>query len=337
MEALIAITYKCNAQCKMCNIWKFPSKNKDEVTVDDLKKIPSGLKFANITGGEPFLRQDIDKIIEVILPKTKRLVISTNGFYTEKIIEVAKKFPKIGVRVSLEGLPKTNDEVRGMKDGFDHGIRTLINLHQMGFKDIGFGITVGNHNSKDLLELYHLANWLKLEFATAAMHNTYYFHKFDNKFQDEKAITDEFKQLTKELLHSNKPKNWFRAYFNYGLINYINGNKRVLPCEMGTDVFFVDPFGDVFPCNGMNWKMGSLKTQSFDEIWNSEQAKKVRENVKNCPKQCWMVGSASPAIKKSKLTAIKWILKNKFSKEIDFGCVEKKTPIQSASLPIKKE
>jgi MoaA/NifB/PqqE/SkfB family radical SAM enzyme len=224
-----------------------------------------------------------------------------------------------------------------MKDGFDHGIRTLINLHQMGFKDIGFGITIGNHNSKDLLELYHLAKWLKLEFATAAMHNTYYFHKFDNRFQDTGAITDEFKQLTKELLHSNNPKSWFRAYFNYGLINYINGKKRILPCEMGTDVFFVDPFGDVFPCNGMNWKMGNLKKQSFEEIWNSEQAKKVRENVKNCPKQCWMVGSASPAIKKSKMTAIKWILRNKFAKEIDFSEVEEENPIQRASVPIENK
>ncbi len=324
MEALIAVTYRCNAKCHMCNIWQYPTKPKAELTADDLKKLPDGLSFANITGGEPFLRDDIEALVKVVLKKTKRLVISTNGYFTEKIITLAKKYPELGFRVSIEGLPHTNDELRGLKDGFDHGLRTLIQLHDLGVKDIGFGITVSDKNAKDLIELYSLAKWMNLEFATAAMHNTYYFHKFDNKFENKKNITHEFKRLVKELLKSKKPKDWFRAYFNYGLINYINGNERLLPCEMGTDVFFIDPYGEVYPCNGMDWSMGNIKKQKFKDIWNSKKAEDVRSKVKHCDKNCWMVGSASPAIKKSKKTAIKWIIKNKLKKEIDFSCVEKK-------------
>ena len=323
MEALIAITYRCNARCHMCNIWKNQTKKEEEITVEDIRKIPDGLAFANITGGEPFLREDIEEIVKTVLKKTKRLVISTNGYFTEKIVKLARKYPQVGFRVSIEGLPKANDELRGLKDCFDHGIRTLIELHELGLKDIGFGITVSDKNAKDLMELYHLAKWLNLEFATAAIHNTYYFHKQDNQFKDRKPVIDEFKKLIKELLKSNKPKNWFRAYFNYGLINYINGNKRLLPCEMGTDVFFMDPFGEVHPCNGINWSMGNIKKQSFNQIWNSKEAKEIRRKVKNCPKNCWMVGSASPAIKKQKFKVLKWILKNKFAKKIDYGCVEK--------------
>jgi MoaA/NifB/PqqE/SkfB family radical SAM enzyme len=323
MEALICVTYRCNAKCHMCNIWKYPTDKRKEITVKDLEKLPDGLEFANITGGEPFLREDIEQLVKTVLKKTKRLVISTNGYYTEKIVALAKKYPQIGVRVSIEGLPAANDELRGLKDGFDHGIRTLIELHELGLKDIGFGITVSDRNAKDLLELYHLAKWLGLEFATAATHNTYYFHKFDNEFKQKKAVTGEFKKLVKELLKSKKPKDWFRAYFNYGLINYINENKRLLPCEMGTDVFFLDPYGEVYPCNGMNWSMGNIKKQSFDEIWNSKQAEEVRDNVKNCTKNCWMVGSASPAMKKEKIKVGKWIIKNQLRKDVDFSCVER--------------
>jgi len=321
MEALIALTYRCNAKCHMCNIWKHQSKTQEETTAADIRKIPDGLAFANITGGEPFLRQDIEEIVRIVLGKTKRLVISSNGYFTEKIVALARKYPQIGIRVSIEGLPKANDELRGLKDGFDHGIRTLIELHELGLKDIGFGITVNDRNAKDLMELYHLAKWLGLEFATAATHNTYYFHKFDNGFKDSKAITTEFKRLVAELLKSNKPKDWFRAYFNYGLINFINGKGRLLPCEMGTDVFFMDPFGEIYPCNGMNWSMGNIKKQSFDEIWNSPAAKKVRENVSKCDKGCWMIGSASPAIKKDKMAALKWIAKSKIQ-GVDYSCVE---------------
>jgi len=35
-------------------------------------------------------------------------------------------------------LPKANDELCGIKDGFDQGIRTLIELKYMGMKDIVF-------------------------------------------------------------------------------------------------------------------------------------------------------------------------------------------------------
>lgn len=93
------------------------------------------------------------------------------------------------------------------------------------------------------------------------------------------------------LLKSKRPKDWFRAYFNFGLINYIKGNQRLLPCEMGQNGFFFDPWGDVLPCNGMDKKqsMENLKEQSWDEIWNSEKAKEVRQIVKDCKKNCWMI------------------------------------------------
>ncbi len=315
MEGLIAVTYKCNAKCYMCNTWQYPTKNSEEITVKDIEKIPSGLKFANITGGEPFVRDDIEEIISVVKKKTNRLVISTNGYFTEKMIDVAKKNRDIGFRISIEGLPAANDELRGLKDGFDHGLRSLLRLHELGFSDIGFGITVSDRNAKDLNELYSLAEWLGVEFATAAVHNTYYFHKFDNDIKDKEMVTGEFQKLIDRLLCSNQPKKWFRAYFNHGLINFINGNKRFLPCAMGTDVFFMDPFGEIRPCNGLEMSMGNIKNKTFDEIWNSDEAKKVREAVTCCDKNCWMVGSAAPAMKKEILKPMMWIARNKWGKK----------------------
>ena len=65
-------------------------------------------------------------------------------------------------------------------------------------------------------------------------------------------VAKNFEKLVNELLRSNSPKKWFRAYFNHGLINYIYGQKRLLPCDMSFDTFFIDPYGDVMPCNGTN-------------------------------------------------------------------------------------
>ena len=51
---------------------------------------------------------------------------------------------------------------------------------------------------------------------------------------------------------------------------------------MSFDTFFIDPYGDVMPCNGTKDKevMGNLNNQSWDELWNSpEAAKFVRRFV----------------------------------------------------------
>jgi len=251
MEAAIITTYRCNARCQMCNIWRFPTKKEEEFKAEILSKLPR-LSFCNITGGEPFLRDDIEEIIDILKKKAKRIVISTNGYLTDKIVDIAKKNRDIGIRISIEGLPSANDELRGIKGGFDHGLRTLLELQRLKLKDIGFGITVSDRNAKDMLELYQLAKVMNVEFATAVVHNSYYFHSYNNKILNKEEVISCFKELIYDLLKTKRVKNWFRAYFNYGLINYIKGNRRLLPCGAGKDMFFLDPRGEVRPCNGMN-------------------------------------------------------------------------------------
>lgn len=78
----------------------------------------------------------------------------------------------------------------------------------MGIKDVGFGITVSDRNSKDMIELYRLADTMGVEFATATVHNSYYFHKADSAVSDPEMIAGEFEKIALELLRTNKPKNW---------------------------------------------------------------------------------------------------------------------------------
>ncbi len=312
MEAAVITTYRCTNRCRMCNTWKHPSREEEEFRPSLLEKLPN-LSFCNITGGEPFLRDDIGEIIHILAAKAKRVVISTNGYLTDRIVRVLKNTRQVGVRVSLEGLPSTNDALRGVKDGFDHGLRTLLELRRMGLKDIGIGITVSDGNVADLLELYELSKAMNLEFATAVVHNAHYFHKLDNRIEDVERVAGEFEKLALDLLKTKKPKNWFRAYFNVGLANKVRGGPRPLVCETGTDMFFLDPFGNVLPCNGMDQPavMGNLQEASFKAIWKSDRAEQVRKEVRKCAKQCWMIGSASPAMKKRMLAPVGWILRNK--------------------------
>jgi len=315
-DVSIITTYRCPMRCKMCDIWQNPTDPKQEIKPEELEMLPQ-LKFINLTGGEPFVREDLEEIVAVAFTKAPRVVISTSGWFEDRIIKMAERFPNIGIRISIEGLSQKNDELRGREGGFDRGLRVLMRLKEMGVKDIGFGITVSNNNSQDMLSLYRLAQNLNMEFATAAFHNSYYFHKSDNVITNKEEVIANFETLINLQLKEKHPKSWFRAFFNMGLINYIQDKPRMLPCEAGTVNFFIDPYGEVYPCNGLEeayWKesMGNIRMiDSFDELWNSDQANRVRELVRKCPKNCWMVGTAAPVMKKYIRHPLQWAVTNK--------------------------
>ena len=313
LNGTVIVTYRCNARCTMCNRYKAPSKPEEEISIETIKKLPK-MYFTNITGGEPFIREDLPEIVRELYKKSDRIVISTNGFFTDRIIKLCEEFPNVGIRISIEGLEETNNKIRGLDDGFNKGYSTLKKLVEMKHPDVGFGMTVQDANAKDLVPLYDLSNELNMEFATASLHNSFYFVEAKNIIHDRLMVAKEFEKLINKLIESNSPKKWFRAYFNHGLINYIFGQKRLLPCDMAFDTFFIDPYGDVMPCNGTKEKevMGNLNKQTWDELWNSEQAEKVRNKVRHCDRQCWMIGSVSPAMHKYIWKPAWWVIRHKF-------------------------
>lgn len=313
LNGTVIVTYRCNARCTMCNRYKAPSKPDEEISIETIKKLPQ-MYFTNITGGEPFIRNDLKDIVRELYKKSDRIVISTNGFFTDRIIDLCKEFPNVGIRISIEGLEDTNNAIRGLENGFNRGYTTLKKLVEMNHPDVGFGMTVQDANAKDLVPLYELSNEMNMEFATASLHNSFYFVEAKNIIKDRPMVAQNFENLINELLKSNSPKKWFRAYFNHGLINYIYGQKRLLPCDMAFDTFFIDPYGDVMPCNGTKEKevMGNLNEQSWDELWNSKQADKVRAKVRCCNRNCWMIGSVSPAMHKYIWKPAAWVIKHKF-------------------------
>ncbi len=319
MECAIITTYRCNAKCGMCNIWQNPSKASEEFDPAILEKIPGGMQRLNITGGEPMLRKDIREIVRILDKKTDRLEISTNGFFYDRIVDIARDFPEITVRVSLEGLPALNDELRGLKNGFERGLRCILRLRDLGVKDIGFAMTISGDNCRDLIDLYELAAAMDVELSNAVVHNSFYFHKEDNRIENIQEVREAFIQFMAALLRSKRKnlkrriKDWFRAYLNMGLLRHAEGKTRDIPCGAGTDTFFLDPWGRVLACNGsaVPLIMGDLTRDSFEEIWNSEQAEKVRQQVQKCQRNCWMTGTAVPAMKRNPAGPIWWIARNK--------------------------
>ncbi|UCD63928.1 MAG: radical SAM protein [Candidatus Zixiibacteriota bacterium] len=320
MNASVIATFRCNAHCHMCNVWKHATSETEEITPEIVAKLPSGLGRINLTGGEPMLRDDAEELVDILYRRCRKVEISTNGYHTEKLVRIAEKYPRVMIRVSLEGLPALNDRLRGITDGFDHALRTILELKKTRVKDIGFSIVICDRNVTDLVNLYELAAGLQVEFAQSTMHNSWYFHKRDNEIFDKALVAREMERFMAALLTSRRSsvrlrvKDWLRACFNQRLYHYaLSGLSRQRCCTAGTDLFFLDPFGNITACNGSDeeWIMGNLTEQSFEKIWNSSRAAAIRRMVSNCRKDCAFIGTARFDMLRNPAGAIAWIVRNK--------------------------
>ena len=319
MQGSFIATFRCNAKCNMCDIWKFPTRPEEELDPEFLRNLPGGLRI-NITGGEATLRKDIDRIFEILHPKAKLLELSTNGYQTEKIVELARKYPDILIRVSVEGLPRVNDEKRGLKNGFDHALRTMLELKKTKCRNIGFSVVISPDNYMDLVPLYDLCVALDVELGNSAVHNSWYFHKDDNRIASEEALAAH-EEFTKALLTSKRRtlrgrlKDWGRAYFNRSIHRRLRGDEPGYrpPCGALSDFFFIDPHGNVSPCNGSaeEWVVGNIKERTLEEILRSDAARAAAEKVAECRRNCAFIVTERHDMVRRPWKPIAWILKNR--------------------------
>lgn len=125
--------YMCNFKCEHCSVKRFQGKNdKRQFTLDDVRNLSKqademGLAHFVITGGEPLVFPDFDKLVEAIDPQKFYLVTDTNGWLLDDA--KAKHLKAIGldkVQLSLDSLDaKEHDEFRKVPGSHDRAMRGI--------------------------------------------------------------------------------------------------------------------------------------------------------------------------------------------------------------------
>ena len=149
------ITGRCNLRCKMCFYWQ-NIDNADirkELTIEEIKKISKNFNrviWLSITGGEPFLRNDVYEIVECFYKNNnvKNVSIYTNGFFPQRVIETVKRIMDnlkdcfLTINISIDGPKELHDEIRGIKGSFERCIITLKLLEELRkeYKKLCIGI-----------------------------------------------------------------------------------------------------------------------------------------------------------------------------------------------------
>ena len=304
---LAAITYKCNAKCDFCDIWR--SEETSELPLEYYKKLPR-MNAVNITGGVPFMRKDIVDVVNIFDQISDRILISTNGLMTERIVDLVKKMPPVAVRISIDGIQKTHDMIRGIPGCFNKSMNTLNRLKSEGLKDLGISFTINDYNYKDLLSVYKLSEEIGVQFTTTVVHSSdVYFGHDKSRLKKRNEIKNEIHKLVNKHLRSKVPKQWVRAYFVDGLVDYVDQNIRRLTCTAGRNFFYLDPTGQVHACHLINRPLGNIREDTFEDIISSGRKKMMISA--NCHINCWMVCTSKSDFKANIFKVSKWIIINK--------------------------
>lgn len=300
---ILFITNKCNLRCKTC----FVRFNKEkELSFDEIKRISkdiNNLSWLDITGGEPFLRDDLPEICSLF--NTKILSIPTNGYDTEKILEITKKIKtktkaELLISVSIDGFEKTNDEIRS-KGSFKNALETFKKLKEIKGVRVKINTVLCNKNFDELEEFMEFIYKMKPDFHSIILlrgnpRDEYYTLPSLDKLKEKgKKI---FKIWKKYRYGVNPIKRKFlRNYHRYlwdVSLKILENKRQIIPCIAGVGHAVIYANGDISFCELLD-PIGNLREKSFKEIWNSDEAKILRKKIKNnfcyCTHNCALLDS----------------------------------------------
>ena len=139
-SVVISISYRCNSKCRTCDVWRKPN---DDLTIEEWDKVFASLGTApfymTFTGGEPFLRPDLDDMVISAYRHCRPEVITipTNGMLTERIVEKVARMCRecptssVGINLSLDGVGDEHAGSRGVEGILRLSIATVQRLNEL--------------------------------------------------------------------------------------------------------------------------------------------------------------------------------------------------------------
>ncbi|NQT07062.1 MAG: radical SAM protein [Candidatus Omnitrophica bacterium] len=298
------VTHKCNLLCEHCFYWKqIEERRTSDLNIGEIEKLSKQLgRLYNllISGGEPFLRDDLETICDIFYRNnnTSKIIIPTNGFMPEKIHKITKDILErcpgmtLELNLSLDGMQGVHDKLRGIKGSFQNALKTykLLTSLKDQYKNFKLYIatTISNVNIK---ELPVFENFVKNNMQTIDGH---LFAFFRDSGRDENIFfpQDEYRKLLSDSV-TNKHIGIDRLLIKAKMAT-LRDKKQLIKCLAGGIIGVIDYNGDVRLCE-LSKPIGNIREDDFPSIWYSEAAqterKKIKEGKCYCSHECFIAPS----------------------------------------------
>lgn len=308
---------------------RHPGNANKELTLDEIRRFVEESRYLQnaktvvLSGGEPFLRQDIVDICGFF---TKRMPdssigILTNALNTDRIVEKTKSIldkanPRsLWLGSSLDGLGSGHDVIRGTDGAFLSFSKTVQRCKkELPQVKLSATFTITPYNIDQLVPAKRFSDSEGINFyaqfvvpkeARGAFNWT---PKTLNIAEKEimKIIRDLIGNRNEESILDSlgqaKDKDMIsKLYYWSHLLRYQTNPQRFFKkCVSGAKFAMFNPYGDLFFCpNHKASSIGNIKDDRFDNLWMSEKAKNMRSFIQDGTCHCWLVCIVFPVLEKA--------------------------------------
>lgn len=213
-----------------------------------------------LTGGEPFLREDLVDIVKTISDEDLKTLIATNGSeVTPAFLGQIQKYEGVAIQVSLDSLDiKINDELR--EPGAYSAAMNAINLCKKYHVPLQISTTLTAKNVAGIQDLvdYFPDDKIKLR---RLVREGLAESRPDLFVKEEDLI-----RIIQGIVLNSK----YRGRVAAEQIPYVfdcDGGPDVYRCSAGNSIAFLRFNGDVTPCPSANFVVGNLDKESLKDIW----------------------------------------------------------------------
>lgn len=314
------VTNKCNSSCRHCFYWQSLNSSEKDLSCDEINKLSSNMDnflFLLITGGEPFLRDDIPEIVKIFYRKNclKKLAIATNGYFVENIEKgvegILRECPglELNVNISLDGIGEDHDRIRGKDGMFAKAIAAtkVIKQLKMHYPDLLLSVIYtfsALNENKAASDYQYIKKTIKPDYFNLSLvrGNTREqglrvgnIREYNNLWSEIKKdiLSKCFRQsVLSRLLSAAKVTAKDLA------LKTLMQDRYITPCYAGKTNIVIYPNGDVYPCELLEEGFGNLRKEGYDlrKILFSASSRKIKERIHKKRCYCYHGCNALPNV-----------------------------------------
>jgi len=319
------VTNRCNARCAMCfNANAEAAGARKDLTLDEIKKIAAGFKRLiqlTISGGEPFLRDDLPDIVRAFVRESgaKFVTLTTNAFLPDRVIPATERIlaenseTHFNFCVSIDDIGERHDAIRGVKGGFERLMETYRGVLELrrrfGNVEIHSTTVLSAVNKERVLEVL---DWIDANFETEVPEVL--LVRGSPRDPASAGVSLETYEVAVRKIEEMSRRRAAKSGFKNKLITSLSaqmseilvaserGKKMVVPCVAGGKLVVIRADGTVDPCeiletlvppgkrpDGLaDFSLGNLRENDcrISDIHYSEKAERVRRFIRSTKCHC---------------------------------------------------
>jgi len=277
---VLELTYKCNLRCIHCYIE--PNGSDDELTINEIDDLLDQLKEAGtmlliLTGGELFVRNDLEEILRLVKRKGFSLRIFTNGtMINDRWLSIFEDIRPDRFEISLYGSnSKIHDSITSVPGSFDKTTENIRELIKRGY-EVKIKNVWMRENYKDFFD------WIDFTYKLTGNDPSWTFtiSPSDNgHFTHLKRMLSCEQMLELKINEIKLYKKKFVDYIERKEESPCDFSIPSLPCSAGFYNVSISPSGNVYPCVQIRLKAGNIREKGFIEIWRESSVMKLMRKL----------------------------------------------------------